>query len=60
MDYVALITSLLKLFFIMYDKMQKTKPEERRAALAEFDRAVDKAKDAKDLRDYSKWLGRRL
>jgi hypothetical protein len=60
MEYVALITSLLKLFFIFHEKFQKTKPEERRKALADFDAAIEKTKDEKDLRDVSKWIGRRL
>jgi hypothetical protein len=60
MDYVALAVTLLKLFLIMYEKLQKTPPEERRKTLAEFDASVEKAKQTKDLRDLSKWFGRRL
>jgi hypothetical protein len=60
MEYVTLIASLVKLFLIFYEKFKNTTPEERRAALSELDAAVEKSKDAKDLRDLSKWLGRKL
>lgn len=60
MDYVTLAVSLLKLFLIMYEKLQKTPPEERRKSLADFDASIETSKKAKDLRDLSKWFGRRL
>lgn len=61
MDVVSLVSLCLKLFLVMYEKLKQTPAEERRKALADFDTAIRQSeKDLKDLRDYSKWLGRRL
>jgi hypothetical protein len=49
---------LLKFAFVLYERMKKTPSEARRADLAEVDAAMLKAKEKKDLRDLSAWLGK--
>jgi hypothetical protein len=59
-DWLALIVTVLKFTLTLMDKLKATPAEKRRASLGDLDRALDKAKDTKDLRDLSMWLGRRL
>jgi hypothetical protein len=59
-DWVALAALLLRLFFVIWDKMKKQTPEQRKRNLAELDAAMLLATEKKDLREMSKWFGRRL
>lgn len=59
-DWLALIVTVLKFTMILMDKMTRTPSEKRRASLGAIDRALEKAKDKRDLTDVSDWLGGRL
>jgi hypothetical protein len=59
-SWLGIIASVLKFFMLIYQKTQKTKAEERRAALQELDVALEKAKASGDLRELSKWIGKKL
>lgn len=59
-EWLALLSTVLKFAMLVAEKMSKTPSEKRRASLEAFDRAIQKAKDKKDLRELSEWLGGRL
>jgi len=59
-EWLALISTVLKFSMILIEKMVKTPAEKRRASLDSLDRAMQTAKDKKDLRDLSEWLGGKL
>lgn len=54
------IPTLLKIIMMVIEAMKKSPKEKRRQVLAELDSAFKKAKETKDVRDLSKWLGKRL
>jgi HAMP domain-containing protein len=59
----TLLTALpqfLNLVSLFAKKIQETPQENRREVLAELDAAITKARDDKDLRALSKWLGGKL
>lgn len=57
---IAFITLVLKTALIIWDKLQKTPNDARRAELAKLDAAMEKADQTKDLSDLSKFLGGHL
>jgi uncharacterized membrane protein (DUF106 family) len=59
-DIFAFIGLVLKLALIVYENVKQTPVEKRREAMAEFDEALNKAREKKDLGDLSKWFGKRL
>jgi hypothetical protein len=62
MAWVTLIFSLIKLGYTIYMDTKDKPEEERRKDMGDFSKAVDVALDRKkrDLRELSKWFGRRL
>lgn len=59
-EWLALISTVLKFAMILVEKMTKTPSEKRRASLDNLDRAITKARERRDLSDLSEWLGGRL
>ena len=59
-EWVAFLSALVRFGLILFEKMHKTPNEKRREALADFDKAIEKAETTKDLRDLSNFLGKKL
>lgn len=59
-DWVSFVGAAIKLVAFLLEKYRKTPLEKRRESLAEFDKAIDKARSKNDLGDLSKWLGKNL
>jgi hypothetical protein len=57
-EIFSFIGLVLKLALIVFEKIQKTPAEKRAKELADFDAALSTAKEKKDLRGISEWLGR--
>lgn len=60
MGWVELIGQAIKLVLTLFSVFKKSPSEKRRKSLADLDKAISKAREKNDLRELSKWFGRRL
>ena len=60
MEILLALGSVATLVLFAWKKWQKTPDQKRRESLVQLDKALKKAKEEHDLKDLSKWMGKRL